>query len=213
MPALEKRLDRLKSVALKRQTDLSVLLENVHDPHNIGAVLRTCDSVGINEIYILYTDPGLSIENLKLGARSSSGARKWVDVYVYEDVETCFDSINKKYKRVLATHLASDSKSVYNFDLTTNTVIAFGNERDGLSEDVIKRCSGNLIIPQAGMVRSLNISVACAVVLYEAYRQRERHGMYPSNEDLSPETQKVYSDFINKHETRESGELPKNNPT
>ena len=73
-----------------RQANLTVILENVHDIHNIGAVLRSCDSIGIREFYVLYSDPRLNQDELLLGKRASSGARKWVDVHFFTETKACF---------------------------------------------------------------------------------------------------------------------------
>lgn len=175
------RTEKFKRVADARQGNLTVVLENVHDAHNIGAVLRTCDSVGVSEIYVLYTDENLSDENIKLGKRSSAGARKWVRVNHYTDVDLCFKDIRKKYKKVYATHLSKDASGLYDLDLTESVALLFGNERDGVSEAALNYVDGNFIIPQVGMVESLNISVACAVSLYECYRQRAAKGYFDDN--------------------------------
>ena len=204
----EKRLKKIKKVVSNRQFDLTVVLNNVHDPHNIGAVLRTCDSVGIKEIYVLYTDERLSTENLILGKKAASSARKWVDVYYYDNVEKCFDDIKGKYKNILGTHLNLDAISIYETDLTSSVALVFGNERDGIGEEVLPHLTGNFIIPQVGMVQSLNISVAVAVSLYEAFRQRNNNKMFLNNPEVSDtERKSLLKDYINRHETRHSGRL------
>lgn len=164
------RREKFRRVVSKRQSNLTVVLENVHDPHNISAVLRTCDAVGIMEIYVIYSDTPL--ERLKMGKRSSSGAKKWVDIRFYQDVETCFEAVREKYDAVFGTYLGEESRSVYDLDMNQSIALVFGNEHAGLSSQAKSYCDGNFIIPQLGMVESLNISVACAVTLYEAYRQR-----------------------------------------
>ena len=172
------RAERIAEAVASRQLNLCVVLENVHDPHNIGAVLRSCDSVGIQEVYILVTDPRMDPGTYYLSKRSSSGARKWIDSFLYTDTEKCVSDIRKKYDRILGTKLNDESKSLYDFDLTGSVAIAFGNEHDGLTDEFVSHLDGNIEIPQYGMVRSLNISVACAVTLFEALRQREAKGLY-----------------------------------
>ncbi len=202
----EERLEKIKNVVGNRQYDLTVVLNNVHDPHNIGAVLRSCDSVGIKEIYVLYTDERLDEKNLILGKKAASSARKWVDVFYYENVEKCFDEIKGKYAHILGTHLNSDAISIYETDLTSSVALVFGNEKDGISEEVLPYLTGNFIIPQVGMVQSLNISVAVAVSLYEAFRQRNNLNMYLNNPDFSDNDRKILlKDYINRHETKHSG--------
>lgn len=193
----EERLHKFKIAAQRRQSNLTVILENVHDPHNLGAVLRSCDSVGINEIFVLYTDPSLvDRDHIKLNKRTSSGARRWVDVHLYADVEACFAHVRKNYDKIYSTHLEEQPTSLYELDLTQSVALMFGNEKDGLSERSLSYSDGNFIIPQMGMVQSLNISVACAVSIYEALRQREVASMYTDNLPMTLEEQAaLYESF------------------
>ena len=195
------RTEKFQRVVEQRQFNLTVILENVHDPHNIGAVLRSCDSVGIHEIYVLYTNEGLTEENLVIGKRSSSGARKWVDVHYFTDVQKCFGEVRKKYEKIFCTHLSHDSKNLYDLDLTQSVALLFGNEHDGVSEKSLKYCDGNFLIPQMGMVKSLNISVACAVSLYEAARQRMEKKFYTSNPTSTvSQRNELMDEYVKRHE-------------
>jgi tRNA (guanosine-2'-O-)-methyltransferase len=169
------RRERITSVLNHRQPDLTVVMENVHDPHNISAVMRTCDSVGIQDIYILNTVIG---RHKKFGKKSSASAAGWLTIHHYTDTAECFADLRKKYDKIYATHLGTESHSLYELDLTTPVALVFGNEHAGVTEEALKLCDGNFIIPQVGMVQSLNISVACAVSLYEAFRQRSSKGAY-----------------------------------
>ena len=186
----QERIERLKSVAARRQ-NLTVVLENVHDPHNIGAVMRSCDSVGVREIFILYTEKHLDEERIEMGRRSSSGARKWLDIHLYRDVDACFKHVKRHYSNLWATHLGESAKSLYELDLTSSVALLFGNEHDGLSQEALSYATGNFIIPQMGMVQSLNISVACAVSLYEALRQRQAANMYDQYKPMSLQEQEL----------------------
>lgn len=169
------REERLKNVLDKRQNDLTVVLENVFDPHNISAVMRTCDAVGIQDVYVLNTKIN---RHKKWGARSSSSASKWLTIHQYDDAIECFSELKKKYPLILATHLGSSAVSLYAINFTMPVALVFGNEHDGVSEEIRSFADGNFIIPQVGMIRSLNISVACAVSLYEAFRQKNAAGHY-----------------------------------
>ena len=169
------RKEKLLLVLQKRQFDLTVVLENVFDPHNISAVMRTCDAVGVQEVYVLNTKIP---RHKKWGAKSSSSAAKWLTVYQFESAEECFSELRKKYSKILTTHLSSDAVNLYEIDLTQPMALIFGNEHSGVSEEIRNLADGNFIIPQAGIIRSLNISVACAVTLYEAYRQKALAGHY-----------------------------------
>lgn len=169
------RRERLLSVLRKRQPDLTVVLENVFDPHNISAVMRTCDAVGIQELYVLTNKIP---RHKKWGARSSSSAAKWLTVHQYEDAELCFADIRKKYNKVYTTHLSSDAVSLYEINFTDSVALVFGNEHNGVSEEIRAMADGNFLIPQMGIIQSLNISVACAVSIYEALRQKTNAGHY-----------------------------------
>ena len=169
------RNDRLTAVLNKRQTDLTVVLENVFDPHNISAVMRTCDAVGIQDIYILNNKIP---PHRKWGAKSSSSAAKWLSIHQYTDAVECFAELRKTYTKIYTTHLSSDAVGLYQLNLTEPVALVFGNEHSGVSDEIISMADGNFIIPQVGIIRSLNISVACAVTLYEAFRQKTNAGHY-----------------------------------
>ena len=194
------RTEKFKNVVRRRQANLCVILENVHDHHNIGAVLRTCDSVGVKEIFVIYSEDHLNQEHLYLGTRAASGARRWVDVNYYTDVKACFDHVRRDYQNIFCTHLGESSKSLYELDLTENVALLFGNEHDGVSEAALQYCDGNFLIPQYGMVQSLNISVACAVSLYEALRQRSLKGFYTDSPTLSlTEQEALFNEYNRRH--------------
>lgn len=178
MSLSDERLAKFERVVNNRQFDLTIILENVHDPHNIGAVLRSCDSVGVHEIYIVHTEAHLQAKKLEVGINSASGARKWVDVHYFHDLDLCFKAVREKYKLIFSTKLDEDSKDLYEIDFTQSVALLFGNEKDGVSPDAQKLVDGNFKIPQMGMIESLNISVACAVSLYEALRQRSLRDLY-----------------------------------
>jgi tRNA (guanosine-2'-O-)-methyltransferase len=163
------RKKRLTDVLNNRQHDLTVVLENVFDPHNISAVMRTCDAVGVQEIYVLNTKIP---QHKKWGRRSSSSAAKWLTVRQFDDHLECFRVLREKFDRIYTTHLASGAVDLYDLDFTNSMALVFGNEHDGVSEESRSLADGNFIIPQVGIIRSLNISVACAVSLYEAHRQK-----------------------------------------
>jgi tRNA (guanosine-2'-O-)-methyltransferase len=177
------RRERLLSVLNKRQNDLTVVLENVFDPHNISAVMRTCDAVGIQDVYVLNTKIP---RHKKWGAKSSSSAAKWLTIHQYTDAQECFAALRRNYKLILTTHLSSDAISLHSIDFTQPIALVFGNEHSGVSDEIRALADGNFIIPQAGIIKSLNISVACAVTVYEALRQKTVAGHY-AQRHLDPE--------------------------
>ena len=186
------RTERLETVLAHRQPDLTVVLENVFDPHNISAVMRTCDAVGIQDIYILNTKIP---RHKKFGAKSSSSALKWLTIHHFENEVDCFAELRKNYATILTTHLSSDAVGLYEIDFTKSVALVFGNEHAGISNELIHRCDGNFIIPQVGMIQSLNISVACAVSLYEAFRQKRSAGHYDAAKLPEPQLQQLRSEW------------------
>ncbi|TAD86512.1 MAG: RNA methyltransferase [Bacteroidetes bacterium] len=168
---------RLTHVLNHRQPNLTLVLENVFDPHNISAVMRTADAVGIQEIFVVNTRMPA---HKKWGSKSSSSAAKWLTIHQFDHLETCMAAVRKSYQIVYTTHLAQNSVSVYDLNLTQSVALVFGNEHSGCSSEIVALSDGNFIIPQVGIIQSLNISVACAVTIYEAYRQKTLAGHYNS---------------------------------
>lgn len=169
------RQERMKRVLDNRQGNLALVLEDVHDPHNIFACLRTADATGVQDVYVILTRNQLGWD---AGKRSSASAVKWITLHHFDNVEDCMASVKKHYKRVAGTYLHEDATELYEMDLTQSMALVFGNERYGISEAMHKHLDLNFRIPMKGMVQSLNISVACAVTLYEALRQRTDADLY-----------------------------------
>jgi len=176
----EKRLNKIKSVVKQRQHSLKVVLENIHDPHNVSAIYRTCDSVGVPKVSLLY-----NLESFpKISKITSSSASKWVESEKYTTTKECFDHLRKKGFKIYASQLNENAKELYTFDLTEKIALVFGNEHRGISEEVAELADEIFYIPMRGMIQSLNVSVATAVSLYEVQRQRAEKGMYAKS-DLS----------------------------
>jgi len=169
----EKRRAKFLQVIKHRQPDLTVVMEDIHDPHNAGAMLRSADAVGVMEVQLLYVNE----EFPKLGKKSSATAVKWVKRRNFKDVKSCYDRLREEGFTIYATHLGKKSKSLYELDLTKKVALVFGNEHRGVSSEAAKLADENFLIPMMGMIQSLNVSVACAVSLYEAFRQRQSTGL------------------------------------
>ena len=178
------RKQKVEAVLNNRQTNLTIVLEDVQDPRNVTAVMRTADAVGIQDIYVINTGrPNIK----KFGYKSGSSAGKWVTLHQFTDTESCFEALRERFDTILTTHLSSDAIELYSIDFTQSVALVFGNEQEGVSEKARALADGNFIIPQVGMVQSLNISVACAVSIYEAYRQKKQAGHY--NQSTMPAEQ------------------------
>ncbi len=175
-PRTDRRVARLAGALRHRQSDFTVVLENVHDLYNISAVMRTCDAVGIQTVHIIYT-----IEEQphgRLARTISAGTAKWIDRVWWDSVEACYAELRNQQMRVLATELSESAHSIFDEDFTQPVALVFGNEMRGLSAEAVAQADGGLFIPMVGMVQSLNVSVSCAVTLYEAHRQRLLAGSY-----------------------------------
>lgn len=169
------RTGNIDRVLNNRQPDLAIVMENIEDPHNIFAVMRTADAVGIQDVYVVNT---VFKQNKKHGKGSSSSAAKWLTLHRFETLDECMEVVKTRYDKLYAGYLGEGSVSIYDTDFTQSVALAFGNEHFGISDDLLTYCDGRFVIPQMGMIRSLNISVACAVTLYEAKRQRVEKGYY-----------------------------------
>jgi tRNA (guanosine-2'-O-)-methyltransferase len=179
------RQQRIETVLSKRHNTITVILENVHDPHNISAVMRTADAIGCKEIFVINTKIA---RHEKWGSKSSSSAHKWLQVHQFDNLATGIAAVRQQYNSIYATHLSSSAISLYELPLTQSIALAFGNESIGLSDEFLALTDGNFIIPQVGMIQSLNISVACAISLYEGMRQKLVAGDY-NNMQLSTQHQ------------------------
>ncbi len=168
------RLRRLVEVLLKRQKDLVVFSENVKNEHNFSAIIRTCDSVGVLDIYYTYDGKKTKIYNEHI----TMGSHKWVFLHRVENAVETLKGFKEKGFQIVATRLVGDSVHFREVDYTKPTVIVVGNELDGVSEEVAAVADHNVVIPMYGMAQSLNVSVATAVLLYEAERQRSLKGFY-----------------------------------
>lgn len=181
MPRSARRVERVTSVVTRRLPDLTVVMENIHDPHNVSAIMRTCDAVGVLQVELLYT-----LEKFpRIGKKSSSSANKWVKHRRHNSVHLCYDQLRKEGFTICATRLDSRARMLYDLDLTQKTAFVLGNEHRGVSEDAAEQADTVVIIPMRGMIESLNVSVAAGVCLYEALRQRLARGKL-SSPALSP---------------------------
>ncbi|MEK9137596.1 MAG: RNA methyltransferase [Bacteroidota bacterium] len=192
MPRSQHRLEKIKRVLAVRQPDLTVVMENIHDPHNVSAVLRSCDAVGILRVELLYT-----LEKFpRVGKKSSSSANKWLDRRKHKSVDECYNVLRDEGFAIYATHLGESSVSLYDLELTRKVALVFGNEHRGVSDEAAAKADRNFQIPMIGMIQSLNVSVACAVSLYEVLRQRLAHGDLMAPKLTENELTELYNDWI-----------------
>ena len=172
--ASERRVARLERVLQHRQPDLTVVMENIHDPHNVSAMLRSCDAAGVWEAQLLYNTDAFP----KIGKKSSASAGKWIERRKFKTVAECYGKLRSEGFRIYATRLDERAESLYDLDLTQKIALVFGNEHRGVSDEAALEADGLVQIPMYGMIQSLNVSVACAIILYEALRQRLKRRGY-----------------------------------
>ena len=170
---IPRRYERLKQVLSKRQPDLTVITEDVHKPHNISAIIRTCDAVGVFEVHAVNNK-----SELPTYSPVAKGSEKWVKLNVHNSLENAIALQQQQGLKVYAAHLSDKAVDYRNIDYTQPTAILMGAEKDGVSNEAADLVDGHIIIPMFGMVESLNVSVAAAVILFEAQRQRIAAGMY-----------------------------------
>lgn len=166
------RYARIREVLRQRQTDLTVCMEEVHKPHNVAAIVRSCDAVGIHNVNVIWDEAN------RFKAGPAVGAQKWVKHQQHPDIESAVAQFKQDNMQVLVTHLSDDAVDYREVDYTKPTAIILGQEKYGATEQAIALADQNIIIPMVGMVQSLNVSVAAALVLYEAQRQRQLAGCY-----------------------------------
>ncbi|MGK9367664.1 TrmH family RNA methyltransferase [Melioribacter sp. Ez-97] len=190
----ESRIKKISDTIRSRQFSLRVVIENVHDPHNVSAIFRTCDAVGVPKVSLIYT-----VEEFpKISKVTSASANKWIETEKFNDIKEGIDSLHKEGFKVYASYLDKSAKNLYDLDLTGKIALVFGNEHRGISGEMKELADGLFYIPMRGMIQSLNVSVAAAVTLYEAQRQRKVKGMYDRSELTEEEINKLIDDWCEK---------------
>ena len=170
------RFQRIKKVLDKRQPDLTIIMENVHKPHNIAAIIRSCDAVGIGKVYGISNNKQRVSVNLK----SASGANHWVNLEIRSSIDKCIHRLKAKNFSIYCANKSKRSVDYRTIDYTKPTAIVLGAELKGISKNIIENADGEIKVPMQGMVESLNVSVANAIILFEAQRQRYEAGNYNS---------------------------------
>jgi tRNA (guanosine-2'-O-)-methyltransferase len=183
------RLARIKSVLGFRQPDLRVVLEQVDNPHNASAVLRTCDAAGLMGIDVI----GSSDDPMPINNAITTRADKWLKVDFHTTTEACLAGLKERGFAIAVTHLGPDSIPYTSLDFTKPTAVVFGAERNGISEKALAAADFKIKIPMFGMVQSLNLSVSVGIIVYEAIRQRMAGGFF-DNPRLSPAELEDYLD-------------------
>jgi tRNA (guanosine-2'-O-)-methyltransferase len=175
MPLLPRRFERLRAVLDRRMADLTVVLEHVDKPHNISAVLRSCDAVGVLEAHVVSLRGRIATPN-----DTARGSQKWVTLHSHPDSTELLKRLQDQGFRLYGTHLGVRARDYRDCDFTGPTAFLLGAEKWGLSDQAMALVDQAVVIPMQGMVQSLNVSVAAAALLFEAVRQRRVAGVLPS---------------------------------
>jgi len=170
------RAQRIKSVLAKRQRDFTLVMDNIWDPHNVSAILRSCDAFGLMRVHLYYTTEKWP----DLGKKSSASAKKWVERVRHDNGAAMLAEFAQSGVQVIRTGFSATARPLHDFDFTRPTAVILSNEHRGASKELVEGVASELYIPMQGMVQSLNVSVAAAVILYEAFSQRRRAGLLDS---------------------------------
>lgn len=169
-----RRRAKIEQVLAQRQKDLTLVLANIHDPHNVSAIYRSADAFGVAELHLYYTDTPFPT----LGRKSSASARKWVETLRHKTADELQMGLKHQGYQLLATSCSPTARPLNVYDFTQPTAVIMGNEHSGVPEELLPLVDGELYIPMYGMIQSFNVSVAAAIILAEASRQRVEAGMY-----------------------------------
>ncbi len=161
--------------------DLSLLLEEVNKPHNLSAILRSCDAVGVLDAHAVCRQGRLPTFN-----STAQGSQKWVPLRVHGDISEAMATLKAQGFRLYGTHLAMEAIDYRLIDYTGPTAFVLGAEKWGLSAAAAALVDQAVFIPMRGMVQSLNVSVAAATLLFEALRQRQAAGLVPEHGEGVP---------------------------
>ncbi len=190
----EKRITRIDDVLSKKQPDLQVMLDNLHSSQNLSAIIRSADAVGVLDVYYATKED----ESLRIHKTITQGAHRWTHRYrMHDDHKVSFIKEKKTQGfQVVVTHLEEQAVSFREVDYTKPTLLVMGNEKEGVSSEIVKLADEIIIIPMQGMVQSLNVSVATGLILYEAQRQRELSGRYNASSLTSEKKEEIKAAWV-----------------
>ncbi|AIM24196.1 tRNA (guanosine(18)-2'-O)-methyltransferase TrmH [Serratia ureilytica] len=176
------RYARICEMLATRQPDLTVCLEQVHKPHNVSAIIRTADAVGVHQVHAVW--PTTRMRTL---VSSAAGSNSWVSVKTHPTIGDAVSHLKAQGMQILATNLSARAVDFREVDYTRPTCVLLGQEKTGITEEALALADQDIVIPMIGMVQSLNVSVASALILYEAQRQRQNAGLYRRDNSMLDE--------------------------
>lgn len=195
----DRRIERMREVAARRQLDLQVVIDHVHDPHNASAILRTSDGFGLQTINLLYARE----EFPEISNPVAAYTKRWMSIRRFEDARTLVEALHADGLRVLATDLAPGTIDYREVDWTRPHAVVFGNEHRGCTPEVIALADASIAIPMQGMAQSFNVSVSAGIILGEAFRQRATAGMYGTPETMTEGQEALAREWLDREVRRE----------
>lgn len=202
------RFTRLKHALLRRQHDLTVLADGVHKDHNVSAIIRTCDAVGVASLHAVSIDGEFRRHHMVAG-----GSKRWVELKLHAAASDAYASFRKANLQILAAHSADDAVDYREIDFTQPTAVVLGSELIGPSAYAVENADKAIKIPMHGLVESLNVSVAAAVILFEAERQRSAAGLYSRPPPDSEEFERTLFEWAHPDIARRCRELGRDYPS
>ncbi len=190
----DRRKQRIQGVLSRRQRDLTLVLNNIHDPHNVSAILRSCDAFGVARVHLLYVGQQFP----EIGKKTSASALKWVMRKRHSDAREMVQYLKAQGYSLVRTGFGPEAQAVQDYDFTRPTAVILGNEHSGVQEDLQELVSQEIYIPMQGMIQSLNVSVASAIFLYEAFRQRQSLGIWEARTLPEDELENMYHEWLEK---------------
>jgi len=189
------RIDNLRRILNARLEDIVVVLDNLFDPHNMGAIVRTVEALGIQDVHVIERDTPLD-----LSCKVTKYSHKWVSIHTYENVRSCVDCIRKNGFQIVVAQMTETAVPIHDFEIFPDSKIAIvmGNEHAGASEEICQLADAHVIIPMYGFTESYNVSVATALVLAD-FVNKKRSAILPETGTLS-ENRKIalYDQWLQK---------------
>lgn len=170
----ERRLRRIVEVAAQRQRGMMVIMEDVHNPHNLAAIARSCDAFGVQNLAFTLENHEL-FDPSQVGKVTATGASKWLDYRIFTDgTRPALTTLKSEGWHIMATWVNPEAQSIHALDFTQyeNLALMVGNEHAGLSPAAIDLADSYVYLPMLGFAQSFNVSVATALTLFEITRQR-----------------------------------------
>jgi tRNA (guanosine-2'-O-)-methyltransferase len=168
---LDVRKEKIDRVVEQRTRTFTVVLDRLEDSFNMAAVLRTCEAMGVQEVHVVINPEAPFLPN----SRVAQGCDKWLDVKLYKSFAECREHLKGRGFALYASAIREGAQSLYSLRFDSKMAIIFGNERFGVSEEVLSGVDGTFWIPMRGFSQSINISAAASACITRAVAWREEH--------------------------------------